>query len=165
MRIRRTLCVSLPAKKGHAMKSPSLRKKLKLCVAFAVLFSAPGYGHDLLGSDIAALDVQNAQQCADACAGNAGCAAWTFVRAGLKGPSARCFLKNPVPQPSFNAPCLTNFDCVSGYAMPKWCGNKLQGDVLACPVGACAPKRTKSCSGWWIFRSCTTLVSTDYFCP
>ena len=132
-----------------------------------VLLSANfnAYGYDLLGSDIAGIDVQNADQCAAACNGSSNCLAWTFVRAGLKGPSARCFLKNPVPTPSWNSVCQTNFDCVSGYKQANWCGDKSQGDVLTCQTGtSCNPTRSTSCSGWWIFRKCTPLVTTNYFC-
>ena len=132
-----------------------------LCVCAS--FSAHAY--DLMGSDIAGSNVSNPDQCAAACAGNPACLAWTFVRAGLKGPSARCFLKNPVPAPSFNAVCLTNFDCVSGFRQASWCGDKAQGDVLTCATGTrCNPRTSKSCSGWWIFRGCTTTQTTDYFC-
>jgi hypothetical protein len=46
------------------------------------------------------------------------------------------------------------------------CGNKVTGQTLSCPNnGPCDNRRTTSCSGWWIFRRCETLVSTDMFCP
>ncbi len=45
------------------------------------------------------------------------------------------------------------------------CGNKYVGEVRPCAPGTtCGQKSSRSCSGWWIFSSCTTLVSTDYFC-
>jgi hypothetical protein len=139
----------------------------RLLLATIVMLSATfnAYAYDLFGSDITSLDVQTADQCAAACNGNSNCLAWTFVRAGLKGPSARCYLKNPVPQPSWNNVCQTNFDCVSGYKQANWCGDKSQGDVLSCAAGtSCNPKTSKSCDGWWIFRNCTTIQTTDYFC-
>jgi PAN domain len=36
------------------------------------------------------------------------CRAWTYVRAGVQGPLARCYMKNAVPQAKPN-PC-----CISG---------------------------------------------------
>jgi hypothetical protein len=40
------------------------------------------------------------------------CKAWTFVRAGVQGPTARCWLKNAVP------PAFTNNCCASGVPGP-----------------------------------------------
>lgn len=127
-----------------------------------VLLSATldAHGYDLFGNDIAAVAVSNPDACAAACNGNSNCLAWTYVRArGL------CYFKNPVPQPSWNSVCPSNFECLSGYKMENWCGDKLQGDVLKCTAGkVCYPRRSRSCEGWWIFRTCTTLQTTDYFC-
>jgi hypothetical protein len=140
-----------------------------LILIFFVNFNA--YGYDFLGNDIGYLDAQNPDQCANACNNNSQCQAWTFVT--LWG---RCFLKNPVPAPSEQGVCAGG-NCLSGLKRSdNWCGetssrtvggsNVLgQEQVLSCPSGqSCGPKRSTSCSGWWIFRSCTTLVSTDYFC-
>ena len=153
----------------HALQEPpmtaTVANRLSCLIACtAVLGGTTAYAYDLFGSDIAGIDVQSIQQCADACTANSDCLAWTFVRAGLKGPSARCFLKNPVPQPSTNGTCPTNADCISGYKEPSWCGDKGQGDVLSCPSGTCNARSSKSCTGWWIFRQCTTLVSANYYC-
>lgn len=148
----------------------SIKSFRRSLFAAIVMLSANyhAYGYDLPGSDIVGSDVQNADQCAATCNDptHSDCLAWTFVRAGKQGPSARCYLKhNPVPAPSWNSVCQTNFDCVSGYKQTNWCGDKAQGDVLSCSTGtSCKPRMSKSCSGWWIFRSCTTLSTTEYFC-
>ena len=46
--------------------------------------------------------------CEQACNAEAQCKAWTFVRPGVQGPSARCWLKNMVP------PKVVDSCCVSG---------------------------------------------------
>src|SRR5574337_368195 len=145
------------------LMTATVAKRLSCLIACTVVLAGTtAYAHDLFGSDIASIDVQDVQQCADACTANSDCLAWTFVRAGLKGPSARCFLKNPVPSPSTNSTCQSNSDCISGYKQPGWCGDKAQGDVLSCPSGTCNARSSKSCSGWFIFKHCTTLVSLDH---
>lgn len=46
------------------------------------------------------------------------------------------------------------------------CGNSGDHGVFrSCPTGtSCSPRSSTSCSGWWIFRTCTTLHTTDLFC-
>ncbi len=141
-------------------------------------FTFIAYGYDLFGSDIGAVAVQNPDQCAAACNANSNCLAWTFVRAGLKGSSAMCFLKNPVPAPSFNSVCKTNTDCLSGLKRSDgWCGESPnrnaqgsqsvlgQGVVLSCASGlTCKPKVSRTCTGWWIFKSCSNTQTVDFFC-
>ncbi|WP_083519363.1 PAN domain-containing protein [Bradyrhizobium jicamae] len=52
----------------------------------------------------------NAQDCRNLCLKAPACRAWTFVKPGFHGPSARCFLKNPTP------PAFANACCTSGIA-------------------------------------------------
>jgi hypothetical protein len=67
-----------------------------------------------LGSDYAAFDLSapDPQQCFERCRGDNSCRAWTYVRPGVQGPTARCYLKNPAP------PATSNACCVSG-AIPR----------------------------------------------
>jgi uncharacterized caspase-like protein len=67
-------------------------------------------GIDLPGQDYAAfgLDAPDSNLCQNACQSDAKCAAWTYVRPGLQGKQARCWLKNRVP-PQQRSRC-----CVSG---------------------------------------------------
>jgi hypothetical protein len=45
------------------------------------------------------------------------------------------------------------------------CGNKFTGQTSPCPTGeSCGPKRSRVCSGWWIFRSCDYIQTVDWFC-
>ena len=46
------------------------------------------------------------------------------------------------------------------------CGDKARGQIRSCPNnGLCDFRRSQSCSGFWIFRQCQTIVSIDMFCP
>jgi hypothetical protein len=66
------------------------------------------------GVDRAGYDYRNfmlpnpeTKPCQDACLGDARCRAWTFVRAGLQGPSSACWLKSDVPAPANRACCVS----------------------------------------------------------
>jgi len=69
------------------------------------------------GTDRQGLDYKNfeidggPELCRDACAGDAKCQAYTWVRPRVQKPKAVCWLKDGVPPPTNNA------DCVSGV---KW---------------------------------------------
>jgi hypothetical protein len=66
---------------------------------------------DRTGGDFKNLDVQadpSGAVCGQACEGEQRCRAWTYVRPGYLGPSARCFLKEKLTRPR-HKPC-----CVSG---------------------------------------------------
>ncbi|WP_084030537.1 PAN domain-containing protein [Bradyrhizobium paxllaeri] len=52
----------------------------------------------------------NAADCRNLCLRAPACRAWTFVKPGFQGPSARCYLKNPTP------PAFANACCTSGIA-------------------------------------------------
>jgi hypothetical protein len=77
--------------------------------------AAPGMEADTnrFGSDYRGFDAPNAQLCQTACANEAACRAWTWVKPGIQGPSGKCWLKNAAPAPSANA-C-----CVSGMKTPQ----------------------------------------------
>ena len=146
------------------MKRMDCRRAFSLFMLLWLSSSVKAHAYDLFGSDIAGLDVANPDQCASACSSNSNCLAWTFVLPGTPraapGPSPRCYLKNPVPSPTANNCCLSGLK-----RSDNWCGENTQGLVLTCPSGLnCGSKRTRTCEGWWIFRTCTTLVTTDYFC-
>src|SRR5262245_27558470 len=65
------------------------------------------------GSDYRGFDAANPQLCQAACANEAACKAWTWVKPGIQGPGGKCWLKNQVPPPTANA-C-----CVSGMKIPQ----------------------------------------------
>ena len=65
---------------------------------------------DRPGMDYRSFDLPAADPklCQSACAGEANCKAFTYVRPGVQGPSARCWLKSSVPN------TVNNDCCVSG---------------------------------------------------
>jgi hypothetical protein len=54
----------------------------------------------------------DASTCQAACRNDGRCKAWTFVRAGIQGPKAQCYLKNSVPA------ARTSDCCTSGVKPP-----------------------------------------------
>jgi hypothetical protein len=62
---------------------------------------------DRPGQDLRQTPAADPAQCKAACDGDAGCAAWTWVKPGWQGPSARCYLKSGVPQ-AVPATCCTS---------------------------------------------------------
>lgn len=45
------------------------------------------------------------------------------------------------------------------------CGNVFEGQVFECPAESiCAARRMTLCRGWWIFKSCERIQTTDFFC-
>jgi len=65
---------------------------------------------DRPGLDYRSFDLPAADPnlCRNACAGEANCKAFTYVRLGVQGPNARCWLKSSVPNP------VSSNCCVSG---------------------------------------------------
>ncbi len=49
----------------------------------------------------------NPARCQAACMDEAQCKAWTYVKPGIQGPNARCWLKNGVPNPTQNTCCVS----------------------------------------------------------
>ena len=66
-------------------------------------------GIDRNGSDYRDFDLPNADPllCRDACLGEARCQAWTYVKPGVQGDAARCWLKEAVPPPTPDACCVS----------------------------------------------------------
>lgn len=66
-------------------------------------------GTDMMGSDFRSLtlDAADPQVCRQACADDTACRAYTYVKPGVKGPKAVCFLKNAAPRPVANDCCTS----------------------------------------------------------
>lgn len=93
-------------------------RSLMIPSAFVVAFSGisgtasaqdgPRQNTDRPGSDFRNIALRgSSQDCQEFCRRTRGCRAWTFVKVGFHGPSARCFLKNVVPAAVRN-PCCTS---------------------------------------------------------
>lgn len=82
---------------------------------------------DRPGSDYASLDLLEADPtaCQAACFHSPGCAAWTYVKPGVQGPGARCWLKSQVP------PAVARDCCVSGVN-PAVAGDPQEDARKAC---------------------------------
>ena len=72
----------------------------------------PLVGIDLPGSDYRNFDLAaaDAAQCQNACKAESQCIAWTYVRPGVQGPKARCWLKNKAPQRAANNCCTSGIE-------------------------------------------------------
>lgn len=66
-------------------------------------------GWDRPGSDYFSfiLRAPRDSMCAWRCMQDSRCRAWTYVRPGIQGPRARCWLKNAVPAPVRNTCCVS----------------------------------------------------------
>jgi PAN domain-containing protein len=61
------------------------------------------------GSDYNNFEIRSSDpdDCRTACMQDRRCEAWTFVKRGIQGPSARCWLKDREPQ-AVSSPCCTS---------------------------------------------------------
>jgi hypothetical protein len=93
-------------------------RRLMIASAFVAAFSGisgtasaqdgPAQNTDRPGNDFRNIAVRgNFGDCLELCRTTRGCRAWTFVKAGVQGPSARCFLKNVVPAAVRNSCCTS----------------------------------------------------------
>ena len=69
-------------------------------------------GNDMFGFNVAQADPA---MCQTACAVNAQCVAWTYVKPGIQGPAPRCYLKGAAPAPARNTCCVSG---TKGSARP-----------------------------------------------
>jgi hypothetical protein len=66
-------------------------------------------GIDRIGDDYRDFDLTtpNPALCAQACMNEARCRAWTYVKPGVAGDKAHCWVKNRVPPPTPDANCVS----------------------------------------------------------
>jgi hypothetical protein len=72
--------------------------------------SEPDYGFDRAGGDYRRLDLRTSDPtlCEEACANDARCVAWTYVKPHtVKGPRPTCWLKSSVPEKREVSHCVT----------------------------------------------------------
>jgi PAN domain len=94
-------------------------RSLIFASAFVITFSgiagtAPAQGEnfsrniDRPGNDFRTVPLRgNAQSCQRLCNANSECRAWTFVKPGIQGVNARCWLKNVIPAAVANSCCTS----------------------------------------------------------
>jgi hypothetical protein len=68
-------------------------------------------GADLPGRDYAGFQLKSADAtlCQNACQSDTKCLAWTYVRPGVQGTQARCWLKDRVPKQYLNQCCISGY--------------------------------------------------------
>ncbi len=73
---------------------------------------------DLFGADYANSWLASAEPklCQDTCRADANCAAWTYLRPGVQGPQARCWLKSRVPRATQDECCTSGVERPNGAA-------------------------------------------------
>ena len=64
-----------------------------------------GDGYDMPGSDYVNFSAATPFICRDTCGGDTRCTAWTWVKPGVQGPNAQCWLKNNTPAMVKNSCC------------------------------------------------------------
>jgi hypothetical protein len=92
------------------------------CFSGIKLMGAPEYSTDRPGSDIQVSDSPSPQSCETDCRNEPACQAYSWVRAGVQGPTARCWLKKAKPAKTSNS-C-----CTSGVRLPP--PRRLPAEVL-----------------------------------
>lgn len=92
------------------------------CISGVKLMGAMEFSTDRPGSDIRSFDSPDPNSCETACREEPACQAYTWVRAGIQGPTAKCWLKNTTPAN------VSNNCCVSGVRLPRlW---RVPGDLI-----------------------------------
>lgn len=88
-----------------------------LCIGLMLTpaWAAQEWGVDRPGGDYKNFNLSADQPslCENQCTSEAQCKAWTFVRPGVQGASARCWLKNTVPAAKNNTCCVSGVKQVS----------------------------------------------------
>jgi PAN domain. len=110
--------VGLSGGKRSGLRSPRWLIALLLLVVGALGVLAyvlwPGdrmskmeYDTNRLGGDYKSFQASAPDQCRDSCAGEDQCVAFTFVKAGVQGPTGVCWLKGSVPPPNPDTNCVS----------------------------------------------------------
>ena len=93
-----------------------MKTAMLVLLCFSLLIPAGSWAEpmepntDRPGSDYNNYDLSNPDPalCQNDCLNDPKCKAWTYVRPGITGPKAHCWLKNAVPKQ------VRNMDCISG---------------------------------------------------
>jgi len=62
---------------------------------------------DLFGADYQGFDASSLEACEAECKKDTRCKAWSYVKAGVQGPQARCYLKDHIPAPRPDTCCIS----------------------------------------------------------
>jgi PAN domain len=96
-----------PAAPVNSPKLPVAKTPHIVLAPIAMLNRGLEQGTNRFGGDYTNRDLATAQLCQQACASEAQCKAWTWVKPGVQGQIAKCWLKNSVPAASKNDCCTS----------------------------------------------------------
>lgn len=71
-----------------------LSRVLVAALMFVAMSAHAGDGFDMPGSDYANFNASSPFICRDSCGGDTRCQAWVWVKPGVQGPNAQCWLKD-----------------------------------------------------------------------
>ena len=95
---------------------PDLRAAFQRSIRPASLIPAQLIGMNLPGRDYRSFTTVNdsGTQCSSACASDATCRAWTWVRPGVQGPTSMCWLKASIPQATNDVNTISGVSGIRG---------------------------------------------------
>lgn len=90
------------------------------CVSVAAESVSLQAGTDRMGGDYKSIALQQAdpQACRQACADDATCKSFSFVKPGIKGPAAMCFLKSSIGPVTADNCCSSGAKTMTMASMP-----------------------------------------------
>lgn len=95
------------------------------CISGVKLMSAPEFNVDRPGSDIKpGFPVTTSSDCETQCLREPTCRAYTFVKPGIQGETAKCWLKSGKPKK------VGNNCCVSGYRLAEPLIHRIEPKLL-----------------------------------
>ena len=135
---------------------PAFLAGLTLSCAAVLAAGEPEYDTNRMGGDFdhVVMDIDAPLECRRICEGNPACEAWTYVKPGIQGPMAMCWLKNSVPPPTADSCCISGVRPAYGSFEPST--NRYGGDYAGfeLAVGAVPFECSKlcyadaSCAAW-----------------
>lgn len=123
---------------------------------------------DRPGDDYDMIESISPTACQNRCNAEGRCRAWTFVRAGVQGPTTRCYLKDRVPAPNNDGCCISGVKAGGGgggggLTIPPGAQNNVDrpgDDYDMIEGGAVSPTNCKSrcdsdgrCRAWTFVRA------------
>ena len=102
-------------------------------------------GNNYLNVDLAEPDVD---LCLEACQKDPRCKAFTYVKPGVQGPKARCWLKDAVPPAKSSSCCISGVKTAGGtQSQPRAPQKMIQGEVKMSPKSGADTSETPSAGG------------------
>jgi hypothetical protein len=133
--------------------------------ASAVFAETQEWNTDRPGMNIRNFDLSAADPklCEDACNSNPNCKAYTYVKPGVQGANARCWLKSGVPSPVKNSCCVSgvisrNVTTGTVSVAPPSTGQGTTGN----PLGAIWEEKEGAWTGTWIRRDTSNVFDAEW---